>query len=116
MKQKSKLYRASNSEEGRKEGENLYTMGYEAHRIAIGGHSSIRGINTLELMKAPREQRASGRNVNRDRPVSDPNHIRMYRELPRVERSKPPRSHHCRQCDQKHYSQQYSAHIDKAYT
>lgn len=43
---------------------------YIAHRIAIGGHSSIRGINTLELMKAPREQRASGRNVNRDRPAS----------------------------------------------
>lgn len=58
--------------------------GYEAHRIAIGDHSSIRRINTLELMKAPREQRANGRNVNRDRPVSDPNHIRMYRQLPRV--------------------------------
>lgn len=45
---------------------------YGAHGIAIGSHSSIRGINTLELMKAPREQRASGRNVNRDRPASDP--------------------------------------------
>lgn len=43
-----------------------------AHGIAIGGHSSIHGINTLELMKAPREQQASGRNVNRDRPASDP--------------------------------------------
>lgn len=46
--------------------------GQRARGIAIGGHSSIRGINTLELMKAPREQQASGRNVNRDRPASDP--------------------------------------------
>lgn len=46
--------------------------GQWARGIAIGGHSSIRGINTLELMKAPREQQASGRNVNRDRPASDP--------------------------------------------
>lgn len=61
-----------------RKGEKIYMEGYEAHRIAIGDHSSIRRINTLELMKAPREQRANGRNVNRDRPVSDPNHIRVY--------------------------------------
>lgn len=54
-------------EEGRRESGTARARG-----IAIGGHSSIHGINTLELMKAPREQQASGRNVNRDRPASDP--------------------------------------------
>lgn len=52
--------------------ERCWGRGWRARGIAIGGHSSIRGINTLELMKAPREQQASGRNVNRDRPASDP--------------------------------------------
>lgn len=55
-----------------KAGEGGGRWGQRARGIAIGGHSSIRGINTLELMKAPREQQASGRNVNRDRPASDP--------------------------------------------
>jgi len=52
--------------------EKCWGRGWRTRGIAIGGHSSIRGINTLELMKAPREQQASGRNVNRDRPASDP--------------------------------------------
>lgn len=65
--------------------------GQRARGIAIGGHSSIRGINTLELMKAPREQQASGRNVNRDRPASDPFSCTAKSQGPRLS---PPSSSH----------------------
>jgi len=61
-----------------------------ARGIAIGGHSSIHGINTLELMKAPREQQASGRNVNRDRPASDPFSCTANSQGPHLPSSPPP--------------------------
>lgn len=84
--------------EGRGRRRGVGEKGQRARGIAIGGHSSIRGINTLELMKAPREQQASGRNVNRDRPASDPFSCTANSQGPHLSPSRTPFTLHPSPC------------------